>query len=159
MCSRVDPSDVVQEALAEAAASLSGYLRERTIPFYLWLRRLALDRLVKSYRWHVATKKRTVTREVDLGLSDGSVDVLATVAAAHESGPSERAAREGLRDRVRSALERLPERDREVLTLRYIEQLSAGEIALVTGKTQGAVAVRHLRALERLRALLGEGTL
>ena len=38
---RIDPSDVVQETLGEAAAKLSGYLRDRPLPFYPWLRRLA----------------------------------------------------------------------------------------------------------------------
>jgi hypothetical protein len=38
---RVDPSDVVQEALADAAQSLSDYLRDRPLPFYPWLRQFA----------------------------------------------------------------------------------------------------------------------
>jgi RNA polymerase sigma-70 factor (ECF subfamily) len=56
--------------------------------------------------------------------------------------------------RVRAALARLGERDREVLVLRYLEQMSTAEIAAVLGTTAGAVKVRHLRALERLRGLL-----
>ena len=34
LAARVDPSDVVQEALAEAARRLDGYLHERPLPFY-----------------------------------------------------------------------------------------------------------------------------
>jgi RNA polymerase sigma-70 factor (ECF subfamily) len=154
---RVDPSDVVQEALAEAAALLPEYLRKQPIPFYIWLRRIAWERLFKLHRQHITTKKRTVAREVALELPDGSVEILARVIATDATGPSERAVREELRDRVRAALARLGERDREVLTLRYLEQLSAAEIATITGSTPGTVTVRHLRALERLRVLLGEG--
>jgi RNA polymerase sigma-70 factor (ECF subfamily) len=64
--------------------------------------------------------------------------------------------REELRHRVREALGRLPERDREVLVLRYLEQLSTAEVAAVLEITEGAVKVRHLRALARLRGLLGD---
>src|SRR5262249_54253574 len=56
--------------------------------------------------------------------------------------------------RVRAALEQLPPRDREVLVLLYMEDLSAVEIAATLGMTEGAVRTRHLRALERLRRLM-----
>ena len=62
--------------------------------------------------------------------------------------------REELRLRVRRALGRLGERDREVLVLRYLEQLSMRDVAAVLGASEGAVRVRHLRALQALRALL-----
>ncbi|HEV2949527.1 MAG TPA: sigma-70 family RNA polymerase sigma factor, partial [Gemmataceae bacterium] len=55
---------------------------------------------------------------------------------------------------VRGALDKLSERDREVLVLRYLEGLSTRETAAVLGIREGAAKVRHLRALERLRGLL-----
>jgi RNA polymerase sigma-70 factor (ECF subfamily) len=61
-----------------------------------------------------------------------------------------------VRERVRAALAQLAERDREVLVLRYLEQLSTREIAEVLGIPEGTVKSRHLRALERLRGLLGD---
>lgn len=47
----------------------------------------------------------------------------------------------------------LSEQDREVLTLRYVDQLSAKEIAPMLGLTPIAVSVRVHRALKRLRSL------
>jgi RNA polymerase sigma-70 factor (ECF subfamily) len=154
---RVDPSDVVQEALVAAAALLPDYLQKQPIPFYPWLRRLAWERLVKLHRQHVTTEKRTVAREVVLELPDGSVNVLARLVVANNTSPSDQAVRKELQVRVRAALDELGPRDREVLILRYLEQLSAAEIAAVMESTPGAIKVRHLRALERLRAILGEG--
>ena len=57
---------------------------------------------------------------------------------------------------MRAALAQLPQRDREVLVLRYLEQLSTREMAEVLGTPEGTVKSRHLRALERLRGLLGD---
>src|SRR5947199_6994432 len=53
LAARVDPSDVVQDALADADRKLAGYLRDRPLPFYPWLRRLALERLLELHRRHV----------------------------------------------------------------------------------------------------------
>src|SRR3954449_6327982 len=72
LAARVDPSDVVQEALAEAARLLPGYLQERPVSFYPWLRRLAWERLVKLHRRHVAAGKRSVAREAASALLDES---------------------------------------------------------------------------------------
>src|SRR5262249_62353015 len=63
LAARVDPSDVVQESLAEADRRLDGYLRERPLPFYPWLRQLAWERLTALYRRHVPAQPRSVTRE------------------------------------------------------------------------------------------------
>ena len=52
---------------------------------------------------------------------------------------------------MQAALEALEPRDREVLVLRYLEQLTSKEIAAVLGSSEAAVKTRHRRALERLR--------
>src|SRR5688500_3684139 len=53
LAARLDASDVVQETLADAARKLDGYLRDRPLPFYAWLRQLAVDHLGMQYRRHV----------------------------------------------------------------------------------------------------------
>lgn len=156
LAARVDPSDVVQEALAEAATQLAEYARRRPLPFYPWLRGIAQTRLAALYRRHVQARRRSVEREEQMvGLPDRSALALADRLFARASSPSARLHREETRTRVREALAALPERDREVLVLRHLEDLSAREAGEVLGLTEGAVRVRHMRALHRLRERLG----
>ncbi len=158
LAARVDPSDVVQEALADAAGRLSDYARSRPLPFYLWLRQLAWDRLIELRRRHISAGKRSVTREEPdvLQLPDESAAQLASRLADLGSSPSEHALRQELGQRVRTALERLAPGERQVLVLRHLEQLSTADAAAVLGIGVGAFKSRHLRALQRLRRLLGD---
>jgi RNA polymerase sigma-70 factor (ECF subfamily) len=154
VAARVDPSDVVQEALATAAKGFDDYLRERPLPFYPWLRRLAWLRLTDAHRRHLRAGRRTVAREEPAGLPDESVLELAERLATPGTGPSAALSRRERAARVRIALDRLPERDREVLVLRYLEDLTTADTAAVLGCSEGTTKVRLLRALRRLRDLL-----
>jgi len=147
LAARVDPSDVVQEALAEADRRLDAYLSERPISFYPWLRQLAWSQLRELYRQHVQARRRSVTREAPPGLPDGSVFELAERLLDAGTGPSAGMRRDERRAAVRMALDRLRDRDREVLVLRYLEQLSTAEAAAVMEVSEGAAKVRLLRAL------------
>jgi RNA polymerase sigma-70 factor (ECF subfamily) len=111
LAARVDPSDVVQESLADAAAKLNDYLRTRPMRFYPWLRSLALERLVSMYRWHIRTSKRSVRREERAlpPLPDESALELAQQLCVTGSSPSQRLAQSEARARVRAALELLSE--------------------------------------------------
>ena len=153
---RVDPSDVVQETLVEAARKLPAYLRVRPLPFYPWLRQLALERVARLYREHVRAGKRSVLREeVPLGaIPDESANELFDRVQRSGSSVGSRLRREELRACLGAALARLSESDREVLALRHIEQLDTREAAAVLGVTESAVKMRHLRALDRLRVEL-----
>jgi RNA polymerase sigma-70 factor (ECF subfamily) len=155
---RLDPSDVVQEVMAEADRRLGDYLRRRPLPFYPWLRQLACDRLAEAHRRHMGAARRSVAREeaAGLGLPEGSAEELAGRLLASATGPSEAARRAEQKARVRAALAALGEQDREVLALRHLEQLSAREAAAVLGLTEAAFKSRALRAMQRLRRLLGD---
>jgi RNA polymerase sigma-70 factor (ECF subfamily) len=155
---RVDPSDVVQETLAIADQKLADYARKRPLPFYPWLRCLAWERLVQIRRLHIGAQSRSIDREESLRppLPNESALKLADRLAARGSSPSARIERDELLHRVRRALLQLKEGDREVLVLRYLEDLTTKEIAAVLSVTEATVKMRHLRAVRRLRKLLGE---
>lgn len=58
--------------------------------------------------------------------------------------------------RAMEALQTLPDAYREVLSLRYVEGLSPGEIGDIIGETENAVSVRVHRGLKKLKVLLEE---
>jgi RNA polymerase sigma-70 factor (ECF subfamily) len=147
---------VVQEALADAARKLPEYLRDRPLPFYPWLRQLALERLIELHRRHIQAQKRSVRREEvqSLPLTDESTLELAHRLLAGDPTPMGQLLRDELRGRVQAALARLAPGDREVLVLRHLDQLSVREMAAVLKVSEGAVKTRHLRALRRFRTLM-----
>ncbi len=158
LLARVDPSDVVQEALLRAARRLPEYARDRPLPFYPWLRQLAWDRLVELHQHHIRARKRSVTREQpDPLLSDPSALLLAEQLVDSGTGPNGHLLRKELRERVRAALAGLAAQDREILLMRHAEQLKVSEIAALLGLSEGAVKMRRLRAIQRLRELLEKG--
>jgi RNA polymerase sigma-70 factor, ECF subfamily len=158
LAARVDPSDVVQDVLLEANEKLDHYLLERSLPFYPWLRALALERMTTLRRRHIKAAKRTVQREEPglLALPDESLAALAERLVTSATSPTQRLLRKEQRQLVQRGLALLPERDQEVLALRHLEQLSVAETAAALGVSAGAVKTRHLRALERLRTLLDD---
>jgi RNA polymerase sigma-70 factor, ECF subfamily len=156
VAARVDPSDVVQEALLDAAQELPEYLLRRPIPFYPWLRQLAWERLLELHRRHILAQKRSVQREEPRGfhLPDESALDLADRLVAGGGSPISHLLVQEQRERVRRALKELGPRDQEILVLRHLEQLSIAEIAAVLNISEGAVKTRLLRALVRFRELL-----
>jgi RNA polymerase sigma-70 factor (ECF subfamily) len=152
---RIDPSDVVQEALTDAYRHFDEFFKTQPTPFYPWVRRFAYNRLMDLHRRHMLAEKRSVRREVpQMEVDDSSVVGLADWLIASASSPSGRVMRDEQRDMVQTALLALAERDREILVLRYLEMLSTADTAVVLGISEGAVKVRLFRALERIRALL-----
>jgi RNA polymerase sigma-70 factor (ECF subfamily) len=161
LAARLDSSDVVQDALADAVQKLPGYLRDRPVALYPWLRQLAWERLIQLHRRHLYAQKRSVAREERWThpLWEDSAQELAERLLSHGSSPSSRLRREEARARVLTALGRLSASDREVLVLRHLEQLTPGEIASVLEVSETVVYTRHLRALERMREFLGDAAL
>jgi RNA polymerase sigma-70 factor (ECF subfamily) len=157
---RIDPSDVIQETFVKADQRLPTYLSARPLPFYPWLRQIALDQLIAMHRRHLLADRRSRRREEDLipALSDESISELATCLVDASADPLARLIWREVQERVRRAIEDLPEKYREVIVLRHLEQLSTEETAQVLDVGISAVKMRHLRAIESLRRSLDEAT-
>ena len=72
-----------------------------------------------------------------------------------ESDAHDLVERSEMNDRVRAALEELPDEQREAIVLRYLSELSYAEISASTGASANTVASRVYRGLRRLGELLG----
>jgi RNA polymerase sigma-70 factor (ECF subfamily) len=152
---RVDVSDVVQEILVEASRRLDEYLRARPMPYFAWLRRLAEKWVISTHRRHAYTGRRSVYRErLETGTSEYSAaDPLASLPA-DDTSPSNQLIRKELPKQLEKSLSSISPKDREVLLMRYIQQLKAPEIARALGISEAAVKSRLVRGLLRLREIM-----
>jgi RNA polymerase sigma-70 factor (ECF subfamily) len=154
---RVDPSDIIQEAYIDASARLAEYARHPDMPFFLWLRFLTGQRLLRVHRQHLGAEMRDLAREVALyhgALPAATSAALAAQLLGRDTRPSEAAIRAERSIRLQEALNSMEPLDREVMALRHFEQLSNGEAARVLGLQESAAAKRYVRALKRLRLIL-----
>lgn len=152
LLARLDPSDVVQEAQLEALRRLPDFLARRPMPFHLWLRKTAYERLLKVRRRHVEAAQRAVGREVPL--PDRSSLLLAQQLLAGGSTPSQQLFRREAARRVGQALAQLPEADREIVLMRNVDGLSYQEVSCLLEVDAAAARKRYGRALLRLRRIL-----
>ena len=156
---RVDPSDVIQDALTTASRQIPKYLETQPIPLYPWLRRIAWQKLVHVHEQHLDAEKRSIKRECSpyFQVSDNSAVQITQLISGNASSPSAAASRKEDQIRVRKALAALGDLDREVLLQRYVEQLTLKEIAAVLDMSDAAVTMRHMRALQKMQKLLSKG--
>ena len=160
---RVDASDVVQDVLLKANQRLADYLRNPSMPFHLWLRQIAQRPRHRRAppappgRQAIDGSRAAAGRRAAGGFADdrSSLDLAAQFRDPALT-PAAEALRRELECRFHEALLRLDDDDREIILLRHFEQLSNGEAAQALGLSEAAAGMRHLRALRRLRAILGE---
>jgi RNA polymerase sigma-70 factor (ECF subfamily) len=155
---RVDVSDVVQDVLVEANRRLQDYLQNPGMSFHLWIRQITRDRIIDAHRRHRASAKRSVDREQALAPQgeDQSSVILAARLCDPGLTPAAAATRREMARQVERAMTQLGEPDYEIIVMRHYEQLSNQEVAQALELTEAAASMRYLRAIRRLRALLGE---
>jgi RNA polymerase sigma-70 factor (ECF subfamily) len=156
---RVDVSDVVQDVLIEANGRLEKYLDDPAMAFHLWLRQIAWDRIIDTYRRHRVSAKRNMDREQPMtaaGPADQSTMNLAVQLCDPAMTPAAAATQREIAERVESVIEQLGDQDREIILMRHYEHLTNLEIAEVLKLNPPAASMRYLRAVRRLRELLEE---
>lgn len=154
---RMDVSDVIQDVLIEANRRLTDYLSNPVIPFHLWIRQIAKDRIIDAHRRHRVSAKRSIDREQPQpgkGPFDQSTIELANQFRDQALTPAAAATQRELAQQIESAVQMLRENDREIILMRHYEQLDNKDIAQSLGLTEPASSMRYLRALKRLREII-----
>lgn len=157
---RIDASDVVQEAFAEAVRRFPVYQQDASMSPYVWLRFLTLQQLLIAHRRHLSVKARSAAIERpfellrELSVESGS---LAEFLVGNESSPSVKVQRNEEIQQLNSAIEQMDALDREILVLRHFERLEYAEIAKILDLTVAAVSSRYRRSLKKLgKVIVGE---
>ena len=130
---REDAEDITSDVFHHALAKLKQF-EWRDTPFAAWLFRIAANAVTDRWK-RVARENR-----------DEALDDLADTKA-HDIEHSASLFR---------LVESLPADQRRVVVMRFVEQKSIKEIAEEIGRTEGAVKQLQFRALEKLRAQMGD---
>jgi len=145
-----DAEEVAQEAFLKAFRGLRGFRRESQ--FATWLFRIAVNEARMKLR-----RRREVPLE-SVFPDDEEGDYTPTMLADWREIPSDALLREETRRFVREAIAALPERYREIITLRDVNGVNIAETAEILGISIGNTKVRLLRARLLLRDLFVERT-
>jgi RNA polymerase sigma-70 factor (ECF subfamily) len=143
-----DAEEVTQEAALKAFRRLDTFRGESKLS--TWLVRIAMN----EARMRKRRERRVQYQPLDSSPEDETSEYCPIALADWREIPSEALERKEIQNEIEEALVRLPEKYREVLVLRDIEQLNIAETATVLGVTAGAVKLRLLRARLRMRDLL-----
>ncbi|MDB5389545.1 MAG: polymerase subunit sigma [Planctomycetaceae bacterium] len=154
---RVSASDVVQETYIDAQKRVQHFLAKPDMPFFVWLRLVASQRLIDVHRQHLGAQMRDAGQEVSLvGAGQFAATSICLVArlAGDDTSPSRAAIRGEVAEQIEAILNSMEPIDREVLALRHFEELSNQEVAEILGIDKGAASKRYIRALDRLKDVL-----
>lgn len=137
--SQAEAEDLTQDVFIKALEAIGSY-KWRDLPFAAWLFKIARNTVIDHVR-KLSREKRVEFDEAHL----------ATV-----EDPVEMSERQFEVEQLKMALEKLPEAQREVATLRFIAQLSIAETAKALGKSEGTIKALQFNATMALRRALGE---
>ena len=156
---RVDPSDVLQEAYIDLASRLESYGKNEDLPFYLWLRLVTGERLLKVHRQHLDAQMRDVRQEVNLNRRSVPRTASFSLAAGlmgHYTSAANKAIRTEMQIKLQEVLNDMDEVDREIIVLRNFEEMTNKETALALEISKTAASNRYVRAIRRLKKELAD---
>lgn len=136
---RMAAEDVVSETFGRAFENLARY-EWRGVPVSAWLFRIASNAIVSHYR-----RMSTLPLDAAVYLQDGG------------PGPEEALLRSERQREVRAAVAALPLSQQQAVSLRYGQDLSYREIALILGRTEGTVKQLLHRARRGMQRRLAAG--
>lgn len=153
---RLESQDVMQQVYLDVLRDIERFESRGDDAFFQWLRRIAINRICDAdRRGFQAAKRRGEVRVADVGPDASMVSLLEAI-----GGPGPRPSMAaGFGEQVRlleGALAKLGEDQRQAIELRYLRQLNVAETAARMDRSERAVRSLCVRALIRLRELLGD---
>jgi RNA polymerase sigma-70 factor (ECF subfamily) len=145
-----DVQDIVQTAFLELTTALRNYDSQQPLHTFVCL---VTERvLIDEYRKSKAAKRSADTESVEHHDSnrEGTTMVLS-----HLTPQDEEIERAEAASHLRTALQELDEKCRDLITLRYYNQCSFNEIAEMLNATENTVTVQTRRCLDKLRGIYG----
>ncbi|MDD4931175.1 MAG: sigma-70 family RNA polymerase sigma factor [Candidatus Colwellbacteria bacterium] len=137
---REEAEDLTHQVFLKAWQNIGSKYSDEGLPFSSWLYRIARNTVIDHYRRSRPTIEieENDTREELISHPDiiSRMDI-------------EKGAKEAL-----EAIKKLGETDRNIIIMRFVEDLSVKEVAEALGKTEGAVKVAQHRALEKIKKIL-----
>jgi RNA polymerase sigma-70 factor (ECF subfamily) len=153
---RVEASDVVQQTLLEAHRDFAQFRGSSSAELAGWLRQVLARNLANAVR-DLGRAKRDLRREQSLEQAlEASSACLEAWLASEQSSPSQQAQRNEQMLRLASLLAALPEAQRAVVELRYLQGWPLHAIAEHLGRSPAAVAGLLHRGMTQLRTLFQE---
>ena len=148
--------DLMQETFLRAWRAAPRY--EVRARFSTWLFQVARNLWLHEREKVLRRPPRVSLDAPREGASGEPGDPLAARLPGPGPSPAGEAEREEAGRRIRAAVDRLPERLREVFVLGAIEERPYAEVAAILGIPEGTVKSRMWTAVREVRARLGEGT-
>jgi RNA polymerase sigma-70 factor, ECF subfamily len=154
--SKVDAADLVQETFLKAHRRFGQFRGETEVELVVWLRQILASNVANLVRHYFGTQGRDVRLEKELAEElERSSQAWGQVLVGKHSSPSQRAARREEAVLLADTLAKLPDDYREVIVLRHLIGLPFADVALRMGRSVDSVEKLWIRALARLRRLLG----
>jgi RNA polymerase sigma-70 factor (ECF subfamily) len=154
---RFDASDLVQETLLRAHQQRAAFRGTTDAELMRWLQEILANLAIDQLRRETAGKRDlTMEHALQTAAADSSARLERWLANS-QSTPDARAQRHKVLLRLAAALEQLPEDQRDVVTMRDLQEMPVAQIAAALGRTEKSVAGLLLRGRRRLRELLPDG--
>ncbi len=151
---KLDPSDIVQQAILRAHASLDQFSGRTEAEWLGWLRAI-LGNVLSSVAREFDAAARKIGREVSVESAlDESSTRLGHLLSAEGASPSVAAVRAEELCRLAHALVQLPEDQRLAIESHHLKGLTVAQTAAEMGKSRPAVVGLLFRGLKRLRELM-----
>lgn len=133
-----EAEDLTHEVFLSAWQNLKNY-RHQGFPFSSWLYQIARNRVIDHYRTkkqHTSLESITEDSEPAVAFAESKIEALLAM------------------DHVKAAIQQLGDEQREVIMLKFVEDLSNEEIAKALNKTEGAIRLLQHRAVQNLKEIL-----